>query len=129
MISAYRKLARRYSLPAAGALLAVGFFMAAGLAQADVAVAAVPATGPGAEAIQQGRTLFAQAGCAACHRLKDANATGVSGPALDGNAGLNRDLVIERVTYGQLDMPGFAGLLTDEEIAAIATYVVAASAT
>lgn len=114
----------RLLLPAAGIALAAGFLLSALPARADSA----PATGPGAETIQQGRALFASSGCAACHRLKDARATGVSGPSLDGNPAVTEDLVIERVTYGQLDMPGFAGLLTDEEIAAVATYVVAASA-
>lgn len=116
----------RLLLPAAGIVLAAGFLSASLSARADAATAT--ATGPGAETIQQGRTLFASSGCAACHRLKDAGATGVSGPSLDGNSAVTEDLVIERVTYGQLDMPGFAGLLTDEEIAAVATYVVAASA-
>jgi cytochrome c oxidase subunit II len=40
--------------------------------------------GAAADAIAQGRQLFAQSGCSGCHALKDANAAGQVGPGLDG---------------------------------------------
>jgi mono/diheme cytochrome c family protein len=57
--------------------------------------------------------------------LKDAGGTGQIGPALDGNANMTRDFVISRVANGQGAMPGFGGLMSDEEIAVLADYIVA----
>ncbi|MGH9242879.1 MAG: c-type cytochrome [Acidimicrobiales bacterium] len=65
-----------------------------------------------------GEALFADT-CARCHG--DDGASGFA-PALDGQDDV--DSVIEVVTDGQGSMPGFGGDLSDEEIDAIATYVV-----
>lgn len=74
----------------------------------------------------EGRRLFANYSCNACHALADASAMGVVGPSLD-NPGLTRNLVIEVVTSGRGAMPSFAGQMTDAEIATLASYIVGAS--
>jgi mono/diheme cytochrome c family protein len=95
------------------------------------AVAAVeaPAAAPAgltAEQVAQGRQLFADWSCSACHVLTDANAHGHIGPSLDGNMAIDKTFVINRVTNGQGAMPGFGGQLSDEEIDLLAAYIVQA---
>jgi mono/diheme cytochrome c family protein len=75
-----------------------------------------------------GKQLFEDWGCASCHTLKDAGATGHVGPAFDGDAALTKDFVVGRITNGQGAMPSFGGLMTDEEINALADYIVASKA-
>ena len=72
--------------------------------------------------IAQGRQVFLSAGCAGCHTLADAGATGTVGPDLD-SAQPSASLVAERVRDGKGVMPSFAGKLSDAEIAAVAAYV------
>jgi uncharacterized membrane protein len=74
-----------------------------------------------------GKRVFASAGCAGCHTLADAGATGTDGPNLDA-AKPSASLVADRVTNGLGVMPSFAGKLTDAEIAAVAAYVSSAAA-
>jgi mono/diheme cytochrome c family protein len=74
-----------------------------------------------------GRQLFTDWGCASCHALKDAGASGHIGPALDG-APLTKEVTVSRITNGQGAMPSFGGLMTDEEIETLASYIVAAKA-
>ena len=69
-----------------------------------------------------GRQVFASAGCAACHTLADAGATGTVGPDLDA-AKPSAALVRDRVTNGLGVMPSFAGKLSTEQIDAVAAYV------
>ena len=78
--------------------------------------------GGGSDVLAQGKSVFEQAGCASCHTLKDAGATGTVGPNLD-EAKPSKDLVVERVTNGKPPMPSFKGQLSDQEIDAVATYV------
>ncbi len=73
-----------------------------------------------------GKAVFASAGCAACHTLKDAAATGAVGPNLD-EAKPSLGKVVERVTKGMGAMPPFKGQLTDAQIAAVVAYVVKAT--
>jgi uncharacterized membrane protein len=73
-----------------------------------------------------GKRVFASAGCAGCHTLADAGATGTVGPNLDA-AKPSASLVADRVTNGLGVMPSFAGKLTDAEIAAVAAYVSSAA--
>lgn len=54
--------------------------------------AAQAATGP-ADPRAQGRKLFNDTGCKACHVLKDANATGVLGPTLEGIGSIGAERV------------------------------------
>jgi uncharacterized membrane protein len=74
-----------------------------------------------------GKRLFVSTGCAGCHTLADAGATGTVGPSLDA-AQPSASLVAERVRDGQGVMPSFAGKLSDEEIATVAAYVSEAAA-
>ena len=75
-----------------------------------------------------GKQLFEDWGCASCHALKDAGATGHVGPAFDGDAGLTKEVAVGRITNGQGAMPSFGGLMTDEEIDTLADYIVASKA-
>jgi uncharacterized membrane protein len=69
-----------------------------------------------------GKQVFVSAGCAGCHTLADAGATGTVGPSLDA-AQPSASLVADRVTNGLGVMPSFAGKLSEPEIAAVAAYV------
>jgi mono/diheme cytochrome c family protein len=73
-----------------------------------------------------GKQVFTSAGCASCHTLKDADATGTVGPNLDQKKP-PLDLVIDRVTNGKPPMPAFSGQLTPKQIADVAAYVVQAT--
>ncbi|MFL5818620.1 MAG: c-type cytochrome [Conexibacter sp.] len=75
-----------------------------------------PAKGP------NGAKVFASAGCAGCHTLAAANASGNVGPNLDD---LQPDAATVRsqVENGGGGMPGFSGDLSPEEIDAVANYV------
>ena len=70
-----------------------------------------------------GAEVFASAGCGSCHTLADAGASGTVGPNLDESQP-DEALVVERVTNGQGAMPSFQDSLTEEQIAAVADYVV-----
>jgi uncharacterized membrane protein len=76
--------------------------------------------------VAHGKQLFLSTGCAGCHALADAGATGTVGPNLDA-AQPSASLVAERVRNGKGVMPSFAGELDDAEIAAVAAYVSGAS--
>jgi uncharacterized membrane protein len=81
-------------------------------------------TAPAASAadVALGKRVFLSAGCADCHTLADAGATGTVGPNLDA-AQPSASLVAQRVREGKGVMPSFAGKLDDAEIAAVAAYV------
>lgn len=105
-------------------------FAVAAMALAVVALPAASAyaVAPGEaeltpEQVEKARGLFTENGCNACHLLADAEATGAVGPALDGNAKLDKALVVDRVTNGAGPMPGF-GWLDPADIDLIAGYVV-----
>lgn len=107
-----------------------------GLASLALAVAAVSGTmltGGQAKAAdeagavaEKGRALFSDWSCGSCHELKDAGGTGHVGPKLDG-AKLSKEFVLGRITNGQGAMPSFGGMLTDEEIEQLSTYIAAES--
>lgn len=74
-----------------------------------------------------GKEIFlGSAGCASCHTLADAGATGTVGPNLDATQP-SRELAVDRVTNGQGGMPSFADTLSDDEIQEVAAYVSAAA--
>jgi mono/diheme cytochrome c family protein len=73
-----------------------------------------------------GKKTFESAGCAGCHTLADANATGTVGPNLD-DAKPDYRLATARVTNGKGVMPSFKGQLSDQQIADVASYVVTAT--
>ncbi len=69
-----------------------------------------------------GKEVFESAGCASCHTLADAGATGSVGPNLD-EAQPPADLVFERVTNGQGVMPSFGDQLSEQQRRDVAAYV------
>jgi cbb3-type cytochrome c oxidase subunit III len=69
-----------------------------------------------------GKAIFAEAGCASCHTLAAAGASGNIGPNLD-DAKPSKELVIERVTNGMGVMPPFKDAYSAEQIAAVADFV------
>jgi cytochrome c oxidase subunit I len=87
------------------------------------ATTTTPSSGGSAAA---GAKVFASSGCAACHTLAAAGATGTVGPVLDGLP-LTEALVVDRVTHGKGAMPSFATQLDEQQIADVAAYVVASA--
>jgi mono/diheme cytochrome c family protein len=72
-----------------------------------------------------GAAIFGKAGCAGCHTLAAAHATGTVGPNLDTvSPKPDFRLATARVTLGKGVMPSFKGQLTDQQIADVAAYVV-----
>jgi len=87
--------------------------------------ATVPSQFKGGDPVA-GKQVFASAGCAGCHTLKDAGATGDVGPNLD-QAKPPLSLAVERVTHGAGAMPNFTGQLSTKQIADVTAYVVSKS--
>jgi mono/diheme cytochrome c family protein len=82
-----------------------------------------PAAGGGTKAAApDGKQIFATAGCAGCHTLKAAGATGTVGPNLD-QVKPTEAKVEHQVTVGGAAMPAFKGRLTPAEIKAVAKFV------
>ena len=80
-------------------------------------------SGTGTQSTQiSGKDVFTSAGCAGCHTLKAAGATGSVGPNLDQVQPSAAD-VTQIVKSGSGAMPSFSGKLSDAQIAAVATYV------
>jgi mono/diheme cytochrome c family protein len=73
-----------------------------------------------------GREVFAQAGCAGCHELSAAGASGRVGPSLD-EAKPSAAEVEAKVRRGGGGMPAFEGRLSDQQIKAVAGYVAGAA--
>jgi mono/diheme cytochrome c family protein len=78
-------------------------------------------TGGTQQASAQGKQVFTQ-NCAACHTLKDANATGQIGPNLD-DLKPDQQTVQTQVTNGGGGMPAFKGTLNQAQIQAVSQYV------
>ena len=75
-----------------------------------------------------GKQVFESAGCASCHTLADAGASGSVGPNLD-QAKPPASLVVDRVTRGKGAMPSFEGQLSETQIQDVAAYVSSAAGT
>lgn len=69
-----------------------------------------------------GEAIFKGAGCAGCHTLAAASATGTIGPNLD-QLKPALAVVVHQVTNGGGVMPAFKGKLTAAQIQAVAKYV------
>jgi mono/diheme cytochrome c family protein len=69
-----------------------------------------------------GETVFASAGCGACHTLSAAGSSGTVGPNLD-DAQPSYELAVERITKGQGGMPSFADQLEPQQIADVSQFV------
>ena len=75
------------------------------------------------ELFNKGKEVFLEAGnCAACHSLSDAGSNAMIGPNLDE---IRPDIqrIIMAVRNGIGVMPAMEGILSDEEIDAVAHYV------
>jgi mono/diheme cytochrome c family protein len=73
---------------------------------------------------KKGSTVFASAGCAGCHTLAAAHATGTVGPNLD-QLKPDYQAVTAQVTNGGPGMPAFGkGQLSTQQIADVSAYVV-----
>ena len=70
-----------------------------------------------------GEAIFADNGCASCHTLEAAGASGTIGPNLD-EAQPDHALVVDRVTNGAGPMPAFGDSLDEQQINDVAAYVV-----
>ena len=96
----------------------VAYFVAqcAGQAEDDPQCAPPPEPSGGGE-------TDGEANCASCHTLAAAGSSGTVGPNLD-DAQPSLELAVDRVTNGQGAMPSFSGQLSEEQIQAVAVYVV-----
>jgi mono/diheme cytochrome c family protein len=73
-----------------------------------------------------GKQIFTSAGCAGCHTLAAAHATGPIGPNLD-QVKPSEATVVEHVTNGGGGMPSFSGSLSKAQITAVAKFVASAA--
>jgi len=69
-----------------------------------------------------GKKIFTSVGCATCHTLKAANATGKVGPNLDKLKPAYTKIV-KQVTNGGAVMPPFKGRLSKTQIQNVAAFV------
>jgi mono/diheme cytochrome c family protein len=123
--------AARYGLAGVGVVAGLAVLGGVSLAQStsaqnapDKSAAGTSAAGaPSAAVLDKGRQIFTDYGCAQCHSLGDAGATGHVGPSLDGNPNITLDFVKQRVTDGQGMMPSFASQLSPDEITAVSSYI------
>ena len=86
------------------------------------AAGAGQAQGGGQQGAQDGKSIFASAGCGSCHVLSDAGSTGTTGPNLDES---KPDLqeAIRQIANGGGGMPAYKDQLTQQQIRAVARYV------
>ena len=70
-----------------------------------------------------GKAIFDSAGCSGCHTLKAAGATGTVGPNLDQST-IDEAGAIKQVENGGGAMPPFKDQLSEEQIKAVAHFVV-----
>lgn len=85
-------------------------------------------TAPDAAKLAKGKEVFNSAGCAMCHTLAAAGASGAVGPALDHNAKVTEAYVSTMVHNGGGAMPPFKGSLSEDDIAAVSAFVAASTA-
>jgi mono/diheme cytochrome c family protein len=71
---------------------------------------------------ENGKAVFASAGCGGCHAFEPAGSTGAVGPSLD-DASVSFDAVVAQVTNGGGGMPAFGDRLSEEEIRDVAAFV------
>ena len=69
-----------------------------------------------------GKPIFTSAGCAGCHTLKAAGATGNVGPNLD-QLKPAEDRIVAQVEHGGGQMPAFKGQLSQKQIDDVAAFV------
>lgn len=81
-----------------------------------------PSGGGDASALAAGKKVFTDAGCSGCHTLKDAGASGTTGPNLD-QLKPPEARVAKQVANGGKVMPAFKGSLSKQQIDDVAKYV------
>lgn len=116
---------RKFITPALAAIAVVGGLTAggAGFSRANAEAASAEAATVDMDAA---RDMFHSWSCSACHGLSDAGASGGVGPTLD-NPKLSRDFLVDIIANGRGAMPSFGGQMSDEEIALLADYIIAAN--
>jgi cbb3-type cytochrome c oxidase subunit III len=100
---------------------------AADVAAYVASVAGLPVQGGGGQAAPPSdpKQFFVQS-CGSCHTLADTGTTGTIGPNLD-QLKPPLDAAIEQITNGGGGMPAFKDQLSEEQIRALAEYVVKAT--
>jgi mono/diheme cytochrome c family protein len=74
-----------------------------------------------------GAQIWASQGCGGCHTLSASDATGTVGPNLDETQ-LSAEEIAAIVTDGRNQMPAYSASLSEEDVAAVATYVTESAA-
>jgi cytochrome c553 len=82
--------------------------------------------GGGGGNAEDGKAVFASAGCGSCHTLSDAGTSGNIGPNLDERQP-SQEEVATIVANGRGAMPSFSEELSEQEIQDVATYVAGAT--
>ena len=75
---------------------------------------------------QEGRAVYADAGCGGCHVFEEAQSTGTAGPNLD-EADPSYDEALEQIRNGGGGMPAFKDQLTEKQIRDVTVFVVQGS--
>ena len=92
-------------------------------AAANGSAAVAPSAAKDAAELRKGGELFSSLSCGGCHSLLGAGATGRVGPSLDANPNLDEAYIADRVTNGSGLMPPFGGQMSQDDVAAVASYV------
>ena len=71
---------------------------------------------------ENGKSVFASAGCGGCHTFEPAGSSGTVGPNLD-DADVSFDAAVAQITDGGGGMPAFGDRLSEEEIRDVAAFV------
>jgi mono/diheme cytochrome c family protein len=71
---------------------------------------------------ENGKEIYASAGCGGCHTFSAAGSTGTVGPSLD-DAAIEVDAAAQQIKNGGGGMPAFGDRLSDQEIADVAAFV------
>ena len=109
---------------AVGALLAAGTALALGACGGS---SSSPASSSSSSShSRSGKQIFTSAGCASCHTLAAAHASGSIGPDLD-NLKPSYARTVAQVTHGGGTMPSFSGSLSKAQISAVARFVASAT--
>jgi mono/diheme cytochrome c family protein len=110
----------RWSIPAGIAALSTMLVVSAFGTQASSQQEQAGAQGGEAAAVD-GSMIYTRAGCVACHGREGG---GGIGPALADNPNLETvEAPVAQVLFGKGRMPAFGNRLSNEEVAAVVTYI------
>jgi mono/diheme cytochrome c family protein len=128
MLHTYRSIRHRATVSAA--VLAVALALAACGSSSPTSGSPGSGSAAGSSAASAttaaGRQVFASAGCASCHTLAAAGASGTVGPNLD-TLKPSYSAVVAQVTHGGGGMPSFGRTLSKAQIDSVAKFVSTAS--